>query len=116
MSKVNYFEIPAKDPEKVKRFYSSVFDWQMEPWGDKYWIVTAGDKKEEGIDGAIYLSEKMKTVLNTISVPDIKEYAERVKAAGGQVMDEPHEVGEWGWHVYFKDPEGTVLGMMESKK
>lgn len=116
MPKVNYFEIPAKNPEKINKFYSDVFDWKMEPWGEKYWMVNSSDEKEEGIDGGIYLSEKMTTVMNTIGVPDIKEYMRRVIDAGGEVMGEPHAVGDWGWHVYFKDPEGTILGLMEKKK
>ena len=111
MSQVNFYEIPAKNPKKILKFYSQVFDWKMEDWGKDYWGINSGRGKNEGIKGAIYLSEKMKTVVNTIGVPDMQEYIDRIKKYGGKVMGKPHNMGEWGWHVYFKDPEGTMLGI-----
>ena len=114
MPKVKYFEIPAKDPKKMLKFYSSVFDWKLGPARGKYWFIE-GNEKEEGIDGAIYLSEKMKTVMNTIGVPDIDEFIERIKKNGGKIIVEPEEE-RWGWHGYFKDPEGNVLGVVGPKK
>lgn len=115
MPKVIYYEIPAKDPKKINKFYSDVFDWKLEPWGKNYWSINSGKNKEEGIDGAIYLSEKMKTVMNTVAVPDIDESIRRIKNSGGKIIIEPEEE-KWGWHAYFKDPEGTVMGIVGPRK
>lgn len=111
MCKVNYFEIPAKDPQKIKDFYNKVFDWSTDSVDDKYWMINSNKPDEEGINGAIYLSEKMDTVLNTISVPDMDEFMKKIKDNGGEIIDQPHDLGKWGWHVYFKDPGGTILGV-----
>jgi uncharacterized protein len=115
MPKVNYFEIPAKDPKKINDFYAKVFDWKLQPWGDKYWMIDPGDSKDDGISGGIYLSEKMTTVMNTIAVPDINLYIERIIQNDGQILDKPQAIGDLGWHVYFKDPEGTIMGVMQYK-
>ena len=115
MPKVVYFEIPAKDSEKIIEFYSNVFGWKIKSWEQKYWPIDFGEEKEDGIDGAIYLSEKMTTVMNTINVPDIDECVERIKNSGGKIIVEP-ESEKWGWHGYFKDPEGTVMGIVGPKK
>ena len=33
MDKVVHFEIPAKDLERAKKFYSTVFGWQLQQMG-----------------------------------------------------------------------------------
>lgn len=116
MAKVTWFEIPAKNPEKTLKFYGDVFDWKIDAMDKKYWVIKSNKKSEEGIEGGIYLSEKMKTVLNTISVPDFDKSLEKVVKNGGKIIDKPEDMGEWGMHVYFKDPEGTILGLSGPSK
>ena len=116
MSRVIHFEIPAENPEKVSKFYTDTFNWEIKKWGGpmEYWLVMTGDKKEMGIDGGIYKKdEKMKEVVNTIGVSDIKESVETVKKNGGSVMSEVQEIKGVGLFVYAMDPEGNKFGMMQ---
>ncbi len=56
MPKVMHFEIKADDPKRAMAFYEKVIGWKYEKYGDSsmdYWLVTAGEKAEPGIDGAI---------------------------------------------------------------
>ena len=48
-NKVSWFEIPASDFQKVKKFYETVFDWKIDLWGDEGAMATttAVDKDTE---------------------------------------------------------------------
>jgi len=116
MPRVVHFEIPAEDPEKTAKFYTDTFGWEIKKWDGpmEYWLVATGDKKKMGIDGGIYKkNEKMKEVVNTLDVPDIKEYVDIVKKNGGSVMGEIQEIPGVGMFAYAKDPEGNKFGMMQ---
>jgi predicted enzyme related to lactoylglutathione lyase len=106
MAKLEYYEVPAKDPDKIKKFYSKVLGWKFKAWSKKYWAIDTGEK---GVEGGLYLQEKMKGVVPSFSVPDVEQVHKKVVANGGKVfmmMDE-------GNHIYFKDPEGTIFGIWE---
>lgn len=34
-----HFEIPAPDPAKALAFYTRLFDWQLEPYGESYQLI-----------------------------------------------------------------------------
>ncbi|MCH8324926.1 MAG: VOC family protein, partial [Thaumarchaeota archaeon] len=41
MNKVTHFEIPFDDQARAQKFYSDVFGWQINKFGDMdYWIAT----------------------------------------------------------------------------
>ncbi|MFA5926282.1 MAG: VOC family protein [Parcubacteria group bacterium] len=117
MPRIIHFEIPASDPEKTAKFYTDTFGWEIKKWDGPmdYWLVMTGDKAKPGIDGGIYKrDEKMREVVNTLDVPDIKEYVEKVKQSGGTVTGEIQEIPGVGMFVYAMDPEGNKFGMMQS--
>ena len=119
MPRIVHFEIPAEDPEKVSKFYTDTFGWEIKKWEGPmdYWLVRTGDRSEMGIDGGIYkMDEKMKMkreIINTVGVMDIKESIEKVKQNGGKIMGEVQEIKGVGMFVYAMDPEGNKLGMMQ---
>ena len=44
MGKVAHFEIPTSNPEKAIEFYSKVFGWKFNKWGEMdYWLTEAGN-------------------------------------------------------------------------
>ncbi len=112
-----HFEIPAGDPEKLAKFYTDTFGWEIKKWEGPmdYWLVATGDKSKPGIDGAIYKkSEEMKEVVNSLDVPDIGGYIEKVKQNGGQVFGEIQDIPGVGKFVYAQDVEGNKFGMLEA--
>jgi predicted enzyme related to lactoylglutathione lyase len=63
MPKVIHFEIPAENPERASAFYKKVFARKIEKYANgsvDYWLVTAGDEKEAGINGAIALKDQIR--------------------------------------------------------
>ena len=79
MPRVVHFEIPADDPERCNAFYRTVFGWTIVKWNGPmpYWPATTGTEGP-GINGAIAPRDMVPTVTNTIDVPDIAAYVEKV--------------------------------------
>jgi predicted enzyme related to lactoylglutathione lyase len=114
-----HFDFSADNPERAVAFYSDVFGWQFQKWEGagpmEYWLVTTGDSSEPGIDGG--LSRRQDGVgtglMNTISVPSLDEYLERVPSAGGTVAMPRMPIPGVGWWATFADPEGNHFGILE---
>lgn len=114
MPRVIHFEIPADDVGRAVEFYRKAFGWRIEKWGEEeYWLATTGEKGEPGIDGAISPRAQNPTTTNTISVPSIKEFAERVVAAGGKVVSPITPITGFGWFAACVDTEGNAFGIMQ---
>ncbi len=114
MPRVQHFEISANDPEKVAAFYEKVFGWKVTKWEGpvEYWLVETGEADEPGIDGGITRpDETLSGTVNTIGVPDIDAYLEKVVQFGGKVVVEKHPIPGVGYNAYCHDVEGAVFGV-----
>ncbi|HEY5123425.1 MAG TPA: VOC family protein [Ignavibacteria bacterium] len=114
MSKVVHFEIPSDNFEKAKSFYSNVFGWKFQQWGDMpYYMTQSGPKDEMGIEGALTKKSGYNmSVVNTIGVGNLDEIIEVIKANRGEVF-EKMPIPTIGWFAYFKDPDGNIQGIMQ---
>ncbi len=115
MPRVVHFELPADDPERATRFYRDVFGWQIQKWEQEdYWLVETG-KDEPGINGGILRRNPGQMVTtNTLGVPSVDEYVDKITAAGGKVVAPKMAVPTVGYLAYCQDTEGNVFGIMQS--
>lgn len=117
MGRVIHFEISADDIGRAKKFYE-IFGWKITdakmPSGE-YWLAKTGADSEPGIDGAIMPRSYSpnQTIRNTISVDDLDEMVEKVKAAGGKVDKELGAIPGVGRYVNATDTEGNRFGMLQ---
>lgn len=121
MNRVVHFEIHADDPKRAAAFYSTVFGWRVDQWGDQeYWLLTTGEDKEPGINGAMIKRKPgqhgdiIMAYVCTIEVASINNSVEAVKANGGQNVMPTMPVPGVGWLTYCKDTEGNVLGLIQN--
>ncbi len=116
MPRVVHFEIPAADPERAAKFYEDAFGWKIKKWKGQmdYWLVVTGDRSEPGIDGGIMKRGDVKSVTNTIDVPSVDDFIDRIEAAGGAVIAPKMPVPGVGWFAYCADTEGNLFGIMEN--
>lgn len=110
-----HFEIPADDAKRCTTFFTTVFGWEFNSWGDEdYFLTSAGDATQPGIGGAIMKKKDPKQPLvNSISVPSVDEYLEKVVAAGGAVALPKMSVPTVGYLAYFIDTEGNIHGLWQ---
>ena len=116
MPRVIHFEITADDPERATKFYEGVFGWQTARWDgpQTYWLMTTGPDGQPGINGGIMGRDpRFPATVNTLDVPDVDDYCEKVQAAGGRVVHPKHGVPGVGWVAYCQDTEGNTFGMMQ---
>jgi predicted enzyme related to lactoylglutathione lyase len=118
MPRIVHFEISADKPERAVKFYESVFGWKITKWEGpvEYWLIVTGKASESGIDGGLGRRKEGEgaVTVNTVDVPSVDEFAEKVKHNGGTIVLPKHAVPGVGWLVYFKDTEGNMFGMMEA--
>jgi len=126
MDKIVHFEIPADDEGRAQKFYTDVFGWHANAMPQMgYTIFHTGptdDKngmpKEVGfINGGMFKRSDLNPVKApsfAIDVKNIDEATEKVKGAGGSIVKEKTAVGDMGFIVYFKDPEGNILSLWQN--
>ncbi|RPI13626.1 MAG: VOC family protein [Ignavibacteriae bacterium] len=115
MPRVVHFEIGAQDTEKIKNFYKNVFEWEYTKWGEgdmEYILVKTGDGPA-GINGGIFKSKGESTIVNTIDVPNLEQYIEKVKENGGEQVVPKNVIPGVGYFAYCKDCEGNLIGLMQ---
>ncbi len=124
MNPVIHFEMPAEDRDRMAKFYSGVFGWQTQMFGEEmgnYVTVSTTDTGPDGrpttpgaINGGFYPKNADAPVMSVvIGVEDIKSHAKKVAAAGGKLLGEPIEIPGIGWYVSFVDTEGNRLSMLQ---
>jgi len=116
MPKINHFEINADDPLRAKSFYEKVFNWKIEKWEGplEYWLITAGDEDEPGINGGLQKREnKEDSIATYIGVKSVEETIKKIKENGGKVIKPKSAIPGVGYYAIFRDTEGNRLDLME---
>ncbi len=117
---ISWFEIPAAEFDRAKRFYSAIFDYEMPEmtFGPVRMSFLLHDRDKGGIGGAIVHNAEfyrphadgVKVYLN--GGTDLATVLDRVTAAGGQVLIPKRMISpEMGFMAMFKDSEGNVLAL-----
>ncbi|MFC2098235.1 VOC family protein [Bacteroidota bacterium] len=115
MAKVVHFEIPAEDPKRSVDFFSNVFGWKFNRWGEEdYYLTESGPKDEPGIEGAIMKwNHPDQSIVNTIQVENMELTLKAIEENEGEIVVPVQTIPGIGKHCYFKDPSGYIHGVME---
>jgi predicted enzyme related to lactoylglutathione lyase len=126
MDSVVHFEMPYEDPDRLVKFYTQAFGWQMQKLGQDmrdYVIATTTEtdenrmiKKPGAINGGFFPNKpdwpaQYPSVV--IAVDDIKKAMKKVSDAGGKVLGEPMEIPGIGQHVSITDTEGNRVSILQ---
>lgn len=116
MARVIHFDISAEKPEELKKFYEKIFGWKFEKWKGptEYWMIMTGEGP--GIDGGMAKREEQTMDINTIDVPNLDKYMQKVKENGATIVVPKMAIPGIGWYAVFKDFEGNTFGMMQDDK
>lgn len=116
MPRYIHFEHFVDEPEKAIEFYSNLFGWKAEKFGDwPYWLITSGEEGEPGINGGIGVpsTAREQKVINTVGVDDIDAVIEKAKEVGATVEMEKRAIPGMAWFAYLVDPTGVVFGVYQ---
>jgi uncharacterized protein len=108
---VAWFEVTGKNGQALQRFYSTLFDWNIQDVGQGYGVVTAA---ERGIAGGIGAAQDGDAGhLNFyVEVDDPAAYLKKAEELGGRTVLPVTELAEFGLtFAMFTDPEGHLVGL-----
>lgn len=119
---INWFEIPAKDFERAKKFYSSVFKTEitdMHMPNVKYGVFQY-DNENNGVGGGIIQAEGRNPSKDGVTVylpggDDLSIPLARVEAAGGTIVVPKTSIGENGFMAQVIDTEGNSIAIHSMK-
>jgi predicted enzyme related to lactoylglutathione lyase len=121
MGRIVHFEIHADDPERAVAFYTQVFGWTVNRFGDMdYWLLTTGTESP-GIDGAILPRQGIRPavgapivgMVNTIQVTDLDATLANAIQAGGSMALDKMAIPGVGTVAYIHDTEANVVGVLQ---
>ena len=117
---LNWFEIPAKDITRAKKFYESIFATNMHDMGEMMGMKMVGFPSEMGngkASGALVQSEMHKpstdgAVVYLNANPSIQTVLDRIETAGGKVVMPKTQISpEIGHMAFFIDSEGNKVAL-----
>lgn len=117
----SWHELYTLDVNRALKFYSDVFGWRA------FDAVDMGEMGPYQMFGRVFplggimkkppmLAQAPPHWLMYFLVPDVHAAANRVKAAGGQVLHGPTEVPGGDWIVQCLDPQGAAFALHHKKK
>jgi len=115
-NKLTHFAIHTDDIKRAQNFYSNVFDWGFNSYGQDDFIQIKSDKSEQGdLIGAIQsrkyspVPEKIIGLECSIAVENIDDIIAKVKRNGGQILMSKTVIPSVGWVAKFLDTEGNLI-------
>ena len=136
MDPVVHFEMGYNDRERMKKFYTDTFGWQMQQFGDdmgNYVVAQTSETDEKGmikepghINGGFYAksdSPDSQAPSVVIAVDDINAAVAAVKKNGGKINGgmtpegkhtmEPTMIPGVGLWISFNDTEGNRVSLLQ---
>ncbi|TAH41597.1 MAG: VOC family protein [Bacteroidetes bacterium] len=117
---LNWFEIPAKDVNRAKKFYENVFKMEMQPMQEMMGMKMVSFPWEMGngkVNGALVQSDMHKpstdgSVIYLNANPKIQNVIDRIEKSGGKVVMPRTEISkDIGYMAFFIDSEGNKMAL-----
>lgn len=116
---LNWFEIPAADYARAKKFYETILGIEMKEMVNAETFKMAafpGDWKKGETAGGVAWGEWYKpstdgTLVYLNGGTNLEAALARVEPAGGKVLQTKKSIGEYGFIALFIDTEGNRIAL-----
>jgi predicted enzyme related to lactoylglutathione lyase len=114
-SSIVWFEIPADNPERAKKFYGSLFGWNIKlfPGMTEYWHIDTGGGDDTPDGGMIARKHPEQPITNYISVKSVTKSMAKVEKLGGKVCMPKTAVPQMGYFAVCQDTENNMFALWE---
>ena len=122
--KVVWRDLLTNTPEESRRFYGELLGWEFENPGidigaggeGAYMLIRHDGHLIGGMVDTKSLGkrENISQWITTMSVSDIDAAADRVAAAGGNIMTPPQSIGSRGRMAVVADATGAIFAMVQT--
>jgi uncharacterized protein len=118
-SAINWFQIPATDMARAKRFYETICGFRLEKLDTPNMEMWAFPAERAGgeVGGAVICGEGAVPSATGTAVflngdPDLQVVLDRVEGAGGKVLFPKTAIGmDAGYFAMITDTEGNTVGL-----
>ena len=118
MASFGFFQVPADDVGRAKKFYQLLLGWKIEPDTDLedtslQWqnVITGTPKTGMMNEGGLYKRMGPAPIMNFALVEDIDKVLAKVEKLGGKVIMPKNEIKNVGPVTVIQDTEGNILGL-----
>ncbi len=110
-----WFEIPADNLERAKKFYGKLFGWKINPIPgmEQYWHIDTGGPDDSPDGGMMTRKQPGQTITNYVNVPSVTRYMAKVKKLGGNVCMPKTAVPQMGYFAVCQDQENNTFAIWE---
>ena len=112
--KINYVEFPTTDLQATKAFFSQVFNWSFEDFGEEYTAFS-----NEGLDGGFFkadltVSTETGSALVVFYSETLEDTQTKIEKAGGTI-NKPIFDFPGGRRFHFTEPSGNEYAVWSDK-
>ncbi len=107
-------DLGTTDTEKAQEFYSKLFGWSKFDKQSEHGVYTMQQLDGQSVCASFKNPEHSFWNLY-ISVDQLEPVMEKIRAAGGKVMMEPHDIPESGRMVLCQDPAGAMFSLWQAQ-
>jgi uncharacterized protein len=108
-----WYDVMTTDTKAAAKFYRDVIGWEAKDSGMPGGAYTIFSTGKDRIGGLMPIPEDTRAMgakpcwMGYIAVPDVDDYAKRVKAAGGSIERPPTDIPGVGRFAVVGDPHGA---------
>ena len=108
-----HIEIASTDPERTKRFFEDVFEWDFESHPEMDYHTYAAPS---GPGGGLMkpMESQSPGLLNYLLSHDIDHDVKKIEEAGGRLLQPKMEIPGVGWWALFQEPTGITLALFQA--
>lgn len=115
-----WFEIPADNLERAKKFYGALFGWNIAPFpgmtapeAQNYLHIDTGGPDASPDGGLMARMHPEQGITAYISVPSVARFAAKVQKLGGKICKPKTAVSQMGYFAICHDSEGNTFALWE---
>ncbi|HEV7230366.1 MAG TPA: VOC family protein [Bacteroidia bacterium] len=117
---LNWFELPAADIKRAKKFYETIFSMEMMDMGEMMGMKMVGFPGEMGsgkaygglVQGPMHKPSTEGAIVYLNANPTIQTVIDRIEKAGGKVVMPKTQISpEIGYMSFFLDTEGNKVAL-----
>lgn len=111
-----WFEVPADDLDRARRFYKAMFGWKFAKLPaaiHDYWHIDTGGPDASPDGGMMPRMHPQQPITNYVSVPSVTKAAAKVEKLGGTVCKPKTPVPGMGYFAICLDTEGNTFALWE---
>jgi len=110
-----WFEIPADNPERAKKFYGSLFGWDIKlfPGMTEYWHIDTGGGDDTPDGGMITRKHPEQPITNYVNVKSVTQSMAKVEKLGGKICMPKTPVPQMGYFAICQDTEHNTFALWE---